>query len=239
MTRGRQGESGSVITYILIAIILFAALSFAVSQMGRSGQDYRDETVQIQAGELMQFTNTLHRGVRTMKIDGVTENQICFDSDVWGHTDYNHTGCGVVTNRVFHPDGGGITLQQTEERWYDLASPVIATVNDPGEWVISARYEVTNAGSDGGGANTLAENAELMIATAPLRDQLCNRINTLLGYDPSTPPAVAAGTHDALSAAKFDGTFSNGSGKIPDYGRERCVADGEGFNMYYRVIMPR
>lgn len=237
--QGDRSETGSALTYILVAIALFAALSFAMSQMGRQGGNLGEETVQIQAGEIMQYANAIHRGVRKMKIEGVAGNEICFDHDAWGHADYNHSGCSVDTNRLFHPDGGSITFQRGEERWYDLTSSVIATVNDPGEWVISARYEITDIGTDGGGANTVAENAEIILATAPIHDQICSRINAMLDYNPATPPAVASGIYDGLTGAKFDGTYSNGSGKIANQGRERCVADGEGFNFYYRVIMPR
>jgi len=233
----RLSERGSVIFWIFIAIGLFAALSFTVSRIGRSGDATKmDELAQLKGADMMQYAGAVQRGVRVMRVNGVDESELCFHTAQWGHADYEYNPqCTVVSNQVFNSEGGGIGFQGAVADWYANNS---APASDAGTWVFSARYEITNVGTDSGGAATIADNADVLMATAPVRDDVCASINRLLNYSPVTPPAVPAGTYIGLGGAPFKGTFANGAGRIGDLGRERCVSDGT-FNVYYKVILAR
>ncbi|MCB9990060.1 MAG: hypothetical protein H6867_01610 [Rhodospirillales bacterium] len=240
-SHNRSGESGGVIYWIFIAIALFAALNFVVSNIGRGGGTGMEELAHLRASEIIQYASAVQRGIRVMTIEGVDESELCFHAAQWGHNSYEfNPQCTDNTNRVFHPDGGSITFQDGVEEWYDVG----ASAPDAMDWVISARYEVTDAGTDSGGAATVAANADLIIATAPLSEAVCNAINSQLDFIPSTPPVVAAGTYLALSGNKYTGTFSNGAGRIGALGRQRCLAEDDGggdvaFYFFYKVILAR
>ena len=239
MDLNHHPEHGGVIYWIFIAVALFAALSFTVSRIGRSGGSAMGERATLQATEIMQYANAIQRGIRNMRIEGIDETYLCFHTDQWGHTDYEFTPqCNNNENRVFHPDGGGIKFQEGVEDWYDSN----ISITEAGTWIFSARYEVTNAGTDGGTGNSEDANVDLLIVTAPLTDTICEALNSQLGYTPATAPAVPAGTYTDLRTNKFTGSYSGEPGsKIGDIGRERCVSvpGTPTFNMYYKVILAR
>lgn len=70
-------ESGNVMIYIFLAIAMFAALSFAVANIMKSGTgDPNREVMQLQSTDLIQYADALKRGVQSMKIRSLEDNQI-------------------------------------------------------------------------------------------------------------------------------------------------------------------
>lgn len=242
MRNNRSAESGGVIYWIFIAVALFAALSFAVSNINRGGSTGQlGELWNLRGADVMQYAGATQRAIRSMRINGIDESELCFHAEQWGHTDYEYNPpCADNGNRVFSTEGGGVSFQQSAGDWYDAG---VSVAPDGGTWVFSGRYEVTDIGTDSGGAGTAAANADLIMASAPLRVELCEALNRLLNYTPS-PPLVAAGTYNDLATNEFAGTFGSGAGRIGAHGRERCVAEDDGGGnpahyIYYKVILAR
>ena len=125
-TKDFQKESGNVLFLILIAVALFAALSYAVTQSTRSGSGATtNETAGLDAAELVQYPTGVRTAVLRMVIDGVDPQNLEFNApSTFG--DLTSTEVGV-----FHPDGGGAT--------YVL--PPDAT------WVFNANFEILNIGT--------------------------------------------------------------------------------------------
>ncbi len=239
----RHSESGSVIYWIFIAIALFAALSFTVSRINRSGNTQIGELTTMQATDIMQYSAAIQRGVRVMRVNGVDDGDICFHTDQWGHADYEFTPeCDDFTNRVFAREGGGIGFQEGVADWYDRTLTLPA---GNAAWVFTGAYEIGQVGTDGAGPGTTAANADLIMVTAPVMDELCEGLNRMIGYtDDPAPPVVADGTYAALAGAEFAGTFGGGAARLGNLGRERCVAEDDGSGgiahyIYYKVILAR
>lgn len=242
MTNYRQSEQGSVIVWILIAVAAFAALSFAVSNISRSGGTSMQEVDRLRATDIMQYAGAVQRGIRIMRINGTDDDAICFHTALWGNTLYDDSSddndCGTATNRVFDHAGGDIGFQPAVIDWY---TGDISLANGDKTWVFSSRYEVEDVGTTSAGTDTVAANADLLMATAPVSDQVCEQLNLLLGYTDGAPPTVAASTYDNLATTPFNTnatSFADGSGRIGPEGRERCVNDGTS-NIYYKVILAR
>ncbi|GEM_PF-2931696 len=237
MNKNRAGESGSIIVWIFIAVALFAALSFAVSNIGRSGNPGEmGELARLKASDIMQYAGAAQRSLRSMRINGVDESEICFHAAQWGHNDYEfNPPCADQKNRLFSAEGGNVSFQTGVEDWYDDA---VTLASDGRAWVFSARYEVSQTGTDSGGAGTVDDNADIVIATGPLRLAVCEAINALLNYD-ATPPLAAAGLYNGLATSEFDGTFNTAGGRIGAFGRERCVNENNAHYFYYKVILAR
>lgn len=241
MSSNRTAESGSVIYWIFIAIALFAALSFTVSRISRGGNTGQmAELDRLRATDIMQYAGAVQRSIRSMRINGVDESDLCFDAPAWGHTDYDFPACDDDANRLFSAEGGSVSFQEGVADWYDSG---VTLAQDGGTWVFSARYEVQDAGTDSGAAGTVAANADLLIATGPVKLEICEALNQLLNYDPA-PPLVAGSTYNELATNEFAGTFSNGGGRIGAMGRERCVGEDDGGGnathyFYYKVILAR
>ncbi len=72
-------ERGNVLFLILIAVVLFAALSYAIAQSGRSaGADTALETTVMMAGQITEMPAAIRQGVARMLIDGTTPSAITF-----------------------------------------------------------------------------------------------------------------------------------------------------------------
>lgn len=100
--RNRETERGNVLFLILIAVALFAALSYAVTQSTRSGSgDASGETNLINSAQLAQYPAGVRTSVVRMVIGGISVDQLVFDGP---------TNFGVISDlryAVFHPQGGG------------------------------------------------------------------------------------------------------------------------------------
>ena len=76
-------QKGNVLFLILIAVVLFAAISYAVTQSSRSGGSINKETALIQAAEIVQKANQIRVAIQRMKIsNGCDETEIDFENPV-------------------------------------------------------------------------------------------------------------------------------------------------------------
>lgn len=160
-------ESGNVLFLILIAVALFAALSYAVTQSTRSGSGSTDrEQSLLGSATLTQYPTALRTAVVRMVLGGTDIR------DVYFNTPGNFTG--VSTNLlVFHPDGGGAVYQEAP-------ADVMAT-GGVGRWYHSGEMYIPQIGRDTG------NNANELIAFLPgINSATCERINTQMGIEGST-----------------------------------------------------
>ena len=70
-----NGESGNVLFLILIAVALFAALSYAVTQSSRTGGGASDgEQNLINSAQVTQYPASVRTAIVRMIIDGVADS---------------------------------------------------------------------------------------------------------------------------------------------------------------------
>ncbi len=215
-------QAGNVIFYILIAVTLLAALSFAVSQSGRgSVSQLSEEKARLYATEIIEFGNTMASGVAQLRLRGVALSDVCFDHARWGASDYNHAGCTDNTHRLFHPDGAGLVWAQAPAEAMDSA----ATPDDL--WHIYADNEIKNIGTTTGNAS----GADLIVLVDELSLSVCRQINDMLGLSASgaTPPV------DTLyGTTRYTGTFSY----TATIGDEDAVLDGKLSGCFQKTTAP-
>ncbi len=222
---GDRDESGNILFWILIVVVLFAALNFTVGNMIRGGESgVTREMAGLHATDITQFSATVRRNVANMRLNGVGDNDLCFFADGYNHTDYDHDGCAAPQNRVFSSGGGNVIMQRPGAEWYGDFNVSPATAG--GEWVFSAYYMIS-------GAN----NPDIVMATAPIRNAVCEALNQMIGLAGHAPQDIAAGFYNNMATNKFDGTFPAGSDVTMP--REACVRDESGYNVYYRVLVSR
>ena len=112
-TKSHQHQSGNVLFLILIAVALFAALSYAVTQSGRSGGgDASAEKNAIIASELLQYSTALRTAITRMQISNRCEDtDLSFERAPFNGSDPCYVNPNNTSNFscfVFHPDGGGV-----------------------------------------------------------------------------------------------------------------------------------
>lgn len=175
-------QSGNALFYILIAVALLGALSFAVSNSGRgSAQQISDDKARLYATEIIEYADAMAIGVAQLRLRGTPLESLCFDHARWGNADYNHAGCGDNRNHLFHPDGAALGWANAPaEAMDDAATP-------DNLWHIYSDNEVQNVGTTVGAP----EGAELLLMVDELSLPICRQINGLLGVtDRSAAPPI-------------------------------------------------
>ena len=221
-TEQYNGESGNVLFLILIAVALFAALSYAVTSSSRSGGgDANEETNLISSSTVTQYPASVRTSIIRMQVSkGVSVDELEFN--IPGNVaanDGDFEDCGTYggvqgANCVFHPDGGQATFVP--------ASADVMASGAPANWIFSSMNEVENIGRTAGTADQADFNTAEVIAFLPgIRLGVCQRINEELGI------TSAAANGVPLETADIDFTFANSMINIDGTSAPAIGADGD------------
>lgn len=231
----RQNESGNVLFLILIAVALFAALSYAVTQSTRSGGGGTDgETSLVNSAQLTQYPAGVRTSLVRMVINGIDVSELEFNppsdfSDCTGAPS-SHEQC------VFHPDGGGAT--------YVKSPPDLMADGSTGQWYFNGHFEILNIGTSSAGN---ASGNDIIAFLPGIASTLCNRINEELGIGSAV--INNGGDWSTEYTEYMDDTYTIpssetviGDGSTPDlsgqpFGCFQNNADSE--YVYYHVLIER
>ena len=233
-----QNQRGNVIFILLIGVILLAALSFAVTQTQRgSVTQVTDENARLLATELIDYSNAVANAVGQLRLRGVAETALCFDSPQWPVAGaYNHAGCGEDTNKIFAPDGGGVVWNKPSALAFD------ASGGGTGLWEFVTGNEVAGVGTSG----LADENVDLLMVASGLTLKVCRQINQLVNVQ--NPDLTSTPSAGGFANTPFTGSFT-GNTAIDDtagtnklYGKKSgCFSSlsGGGQYVFYRVLLAR
>ena len=162
--KSRAAERGNVLFLILIAVVLFAALSYAVTQSSRSGGGGTDgEANLVNSAQITQYPASVRTAIVRMIIGGVDVSQLEFNRpSEYGSLTDNSFG-------VFHPNGGGATF---------VTAPASVTASGAqAAWIFNSRFEIQDIGTTTG-----TGSGNDVIAFLPgVGTAICTRLNTELG----------------------------------------------------------
>jgi hypothetical protein len=227
-------EQGNILFLILIAVALFAALSYAVTQSTRGGGDTGAEQVRMQAAQIVNYTSAIHVAIARMKlITGCGELEISFENSlISGYVNANapiDKSC-----HVFHKNGGGVSIL---------------------EYVPGTNYSFFYTGNMyvsgvGTGSPELTVSFWTGNDDLAVEKMLCEEINKNIGFDSGV--AEVTGNFGAMTLYQFRGepspswrgyrTSSAGVyGNSDILGKEHgCVVDDNGSRyVYYNVLITR
>lgn len=233
--RNDTREHGSVIFYILIAIVALAALVMAVSRSSReSVSTVGREKADLAATEIFDYINAVRGSVQNMKIQGVQDNQLCFDNPSWGNADFVYAACSTEKNKVFSNSGGNAPVQHNVnlsliDRSYEVSIPLSGT------WYYTGTIRVREVGQD---CDPSSDCNELVAVLIALKKDVCVSLNKKLGItdpenvpDNPTPislaPYVGVYTYDADSVINAPGLVGKRTG---------CFKDSSGPYIFYAVL---
>jgi hypothetical protein len=233
---GREAERGNVLFLILIAVALFAALSYAVTQSSRSGGgDANSETNLVNSATITQYPASVRTAIiRQIVSKNVAVNLLRFNTpSTFG------TGCtgGNTQTCVFHPDGGGAT--------YVLGSADVMSGGGPAPWVFNGENEINLVGTSDGGDAPSSSEADIIAFLPGIKQAICEKINEELGIISNGDPIPTDSGID-VTTQKVDavGLVSGGTtGTIGGAGSTEL--DGQGFGcfddggtyIYYHVLI--
>lgn len=242
-----RGESGNILFLILITVALFAALSYVVSNVTRSGGgEGKRENISLRASQIIQYSTYTEQAVLRMRFRDIMPEDFCFDHDGWDHDDYYHAGCDNHKHHVFssHPEAGGVV-------W---TLPPFAA-NDGSPWYIAANVCVAGLGkditdnchSDGSG-----ESEDIIMFLPNIDRAVCMEINKQLGIiTPDGLPPQAGGNIYDNGRPYFTGSFADG-GRVDSAGTDASLLRGQQYGCiegngnppagtyhYFHVLLPR
>lgn len=209
----RSGERGNVLFLILIAVALFAALSYAVTQSSRSGGgDTSGETTLINSAQLTQYPASVRTSIIRMLVNGTGVDELNFNTP----PDFGNLFSNAVG--VFHPSGGAAV--------YSPAPPDIMADGNQGDWVFNANLEVPDIGTTGAGGN------ELIAFLPGVKATVCRKVNEQLGIGDVAPQVSAdlagAGGYDEANLVDPDNTANgnDATANFPTGAVTKIIDDG-------------
>lgn len=177
----RPAQGGNALFLILIAVALFAALSYAITQSSRSGSgSVTRETNALQAARTVQMAATLRTAALRLQMSGVKVTDMKLIADGSDPTSPCTETDGTC---LFTPEGGGATFprvgKEVPAEIYDQGLDQFKSDNGiPSIAVIEAK---TNSGGTvvlGAGSNT---GPDAGVAILGIRKDVCEAINKGLG----------------------------------------------------------
>lgn len=202
-------QSGNALFLILIAVALFAALSYAITQSGRGGGTINKEQAVISAAQITQFPASVRNIVTRMIITGTVATDLDFDTSATG------------VNAVFAPEGGGgvyIAPPANIGNAYGGATGATA-----GTWGFKDVSDATlGYYIDGIGTNTDVTGRDAFAYLHDISLAVCQQINRGLGI--KVPDGVA--TAGLYNGDGLDYTLGGGKGS--------ATYAGGGNTMYLR-----
>lgn len=213
--RPAHPESGNAFFIILLGVVLFAALMFVFTRSAKQGAgNMTRRQAQLAADDILNFAQTVQRGVDRVYANDCPEGQLNFDQGF----DAGYANAAAPADRhcnIFDPAGGGVQ--------YRTVPP---DANDGSPWIFT--------GSDNVAAATFGTAApDLVVVVDHLDLAVCQQLNALLKI---TGVPAEQGSY---AVDKFTGTFAAsdqiGSG---DGARAECTASGGSYR-FYSVLLER
>ena len=225
-----RNESGSLLLYILIGIVLLGVLTIALRNSGGGSENIDKEDLVLKFNQIQNYGAELSSAVSGLLSNKTSEADIRF-AHPDAATDYG-TITTNPTEQVFGKTGGKANYRQPP-----------LNVNDGSSWEFYGTTHISQVGSD---------RAELIAVLPNVTQEFCNVINSQLGFTKGTQPADSSTgtTPDCVeggSSDRFAGSFNDLSPNILDaasFSRlpamQACVycASGATYNYYY-VLMAR
>lgn len=223
----RKTASGNALIYILLALALLAGLTMVLARQnsGASGEDLSNEQTELLATRMVSYAGSAKNIVDQMMFSGTPVGSLNYLRPI--DTGYD---APPNTNKVFHPDGGGLTL--------DAVDPVIFTdggTTPPPGWYMGRfnNFEWTKTGAN-----------DVVLVAFGISQQLCLNIDKkILGRSAVVPAITTTGNMaqyfvsssipDAVANANFDKVICPDCDGMPSM----CVSNKTGDQWaYYNII---
>lgn len=221
--------AGNVLFLILIAVILFAALFYALGSSMRSNpENAGSETALIASSEITQYASALENALTYLSVSKqCSVGEISFERSPFDGSDTDYVNAYSPPNfscHVFHGEGGRISAQ-----------PAPQNANDGREWAyIEAR--VLKIGVDQTACGS--ECNEILAILGGVTRATCEKLNErIIGLTD-----IPVQSHSAdYEQRKYVGLFDTGlhiDGGAEGH-RSMCIQDKNGTYYFYNVLMPR
>jgi len=171
-----ERENGNVLIIVLVAVVLFAGLTAAISSMSRSSQtNLKEEGAELKAGELIQTATNAQARIQQM---------ISYGSDI-GDIDFMPPSDGAFNtppniHKAYHPQGGGLAYRTS------LPTNIVNEVSSPPSAGWYAQTNVNVGWSE-------SATDDIIYTAYQINKATCEQINKKI-VGTTTIPALASST---------------------------------------------
>lgn len=223
----RKSESGNALIYVLIAIALFAALTFVLSRQADNGDTggISEDKASLYATQLISYATQAKQSIDQMLFSGADIDDLDFTPP--DDAGFNAGDPGDRIYMVYHPDGGGLIPGKipSEAIQEEDSDP------EPG-WYLGKFSNVDW---------TATANDDVILVAYQIRPEVCQKINDKMGI--GTIPSITSAIKLVMIDEDSYGTGSNtdlttDSGEICPECHDRgslCVQEG-GIYAFYTLV---
>lgn len=220
-------QSGNAMIYVLVVVALFAALSYLLARESDTSETsvIQGEKDEIFVNQIMQLPMQIQQGINQMSFTGTRPDQLDFvtvdDADF-------ETGSHI--HKVFHPQGGGISMPRLTE---EMINEVSGESPAPG-WYIGMFNDVEW---------TPSTNNDVIMVAHQITQSLCALINEKLTGS-STIPTLTDPINELLidaasSTASSNSDFTTTECAACENNLAMCVKDDDAtLYSFYNIISP-
>jgi hypothetical protein len=159
-------DSGNVFFVILIAVMLFAALTFTFTRgIQQGGNTVSQRKAELIASDLLTYAQRVERGVLKVLGERVGETSLSFENNFI--SGYANPNCTVDACRVFATRGGGVGWQNPPGETNSSGAPYVFAPN--------------RVGSADGTTRQIGTNARDLVIIVPVQKTICEAINKKVG----------------------------------------------------------
>ncbi len=188
LARHNYKESGNAFVYILIAVVLFAALSFVLIRQEDSKETgvLTPDTARIIATQMISTAAEVKGGLDQMVFAGTHPSEFGFEKP-------SAFGAAPHYDKVFHPDGGGISLPSFPVN----ALPSVALASPVSGWYLG---RFNNVGW------TDSTNHDVILTAYGINQMVCQEINNLIIGTTAIPQLTVTPKSALVDVAEHSGS---------------------------------
>lgn len=225
----KPAVSGNILFLILIAVALFAALSYAITGSSRSGVDtISKDKAKILASRMIQFGANVEQSVNRLQLSGIPLYAIDFSHPSINAGNAANSNCSDDSCKLFHASGGGaVPITDWPAEAMDAGNPGF----------FSIRFGALNFEEHG------SSLPEIVMTVMGISDEVCNEINQSLNGKPAILDNFGGGMsyiQNTISELPVSATGTVGdTGSEQNAGKYSLCAFHAANNYYIHVLKVR
>ena len=162
-------ENGNVLVYVLLAVVLFGALSFTLSrQANNAGTTELDSSkLEFYATKIISYTVQTKSVIDQMMITGSSIDDIDFTKP--GESGYN---TAPHTHKIYHPQGGGLDVETLPEEI------TLSEKSEDPDWYLTSSMNVEWTDST---------STDIVLTAYQINEKLCDLLNKKITSSETIP----------------------------------------------------
>lgn len=204
-------DKGNALFLILIAVALFGALSYAITQSGRGSGDINREQGVIAAARMVEYGGLLaHATQRLLLTNGCSDSTLNYYGITRTSFSNNTTAPASGACDIFKPAGAGLTALSFPLDNFTVPTSANWTTNlssfPVGYPALNINNQVTGLGTSA--VAPASTGVDLLLQFFPLRLDICTEINRKLNVNAPTFAPIIASLYVGIS---YVGVYTNSS----------------------------